>query len=215
MKQILSYLKYTFQFPAQIEPVWSKKVERWYQLDAYAYGLAQAYEVWKEQLKLSPELLILASPESSNQTDLLFAQSGAMSPSKFVHTLPNVRGSSLCQVMNWNGPVLCIQSDPFTIQLAIQEGIELVDSMGTPIWILGVTRFPSTSQFEVHGFVIGTVGSNQFEIIKKENRSPQVDQYFLQWLHESNSVPSYFGLGDSYELRPVMRGTQIEKNFKN
>ena len=130
-----------FAFPARAEPAWSPKVDRWYQLDAYAYGLAEAYEQWKGSLGgEKPSMIVLASPGASNETDRQFAQSGGTSPAKFVHTLPNVRSSSLCQVMGWAGPVLCLQRDPETLNHALTEAEALVGDEFPVVWVLSVGR---------------------------------------------------------------------------
>src|SRR4051794_13717675 len=156
MNVIVAYQSYNFWFPAQMEPLWSHQVERWYQLDAYSYGLAQAYFSWKGQLEDRPDFIILASPEASNRTDFLFAKTGGTSPSKFVHTLPNVRSSSLCQIIGWNGPLLCLQNDPYTLATGLREAADLLVSPFKRIWVLGVTRSVQASStetyFTVHGF---------------------------------------------------------------
>src|SRR4051812_32368269 len=88
--------RFDFEYPTQVEPSWSKAVSRWYQLDAFAYGLVEGYDRFKKHL-CKPSLIILASPEASNETDRAFVETGALSPSKFAHTLPNIRCSPLCQ----------------------------------------------------------------------------------------------------------------------
>ena len=130
-------MKFQFSFPAQVEPSWSKVVDRWYQLDAYAYGLAEFYAQKEKELGPHPGMILLASPGASNETDYDFASTGATSPGKFVHTLPNIRVSPLCQVMNRTGPVLCIQNDPSTIETALIEGQFLVPEFKR-VWVMSV-----------------------------------------------------------------------------
>jgi hypothetical protein len=137
--------RFEFDFPAKHEPRWSSKVERWYQLDAASYGLAQAYT----ELKFSehPHMMILASSGASNETDFQFAQSGAQSPSKFVHTLPSVRGAPLMQLMGWFGPLLCLQNDPHTWEDGLQQAAEFSSETNPLIWVLRVENL-STNRYE-------------------------------------------------------------------
>jgi hypothetical protein len=135
----LRFHRHSYLFPATEEPSWKHLVDRWYQLDAFAYGLADAASRWQEKTR-RPGLLILASPGASNESDFRFASTGASSPSKFVHTLPNVRASSLCQVMNWTGPLLCLQNDPHTCQTALKEAVLFSSDHCPLIWVAGVRR---------------------------------------------------------------------------
>jgi hypothetical protein len=121
----LNTFKYECEFPATVTPDWAPKVERWYQLDQAAYSIAQSYSHLKAELDLGgrSDLILLASPLASNATDRSFATSGASSPSKFVHTLPNVRAVPLLQVMDWAGPLLCVQNDPHTVKSALEQAL--------------------------------------------------------------------------------------------
>jgi hypothetical protein len=161
----LRHYEFKFEFPRAEPPLWKDRVSRWYQLDAYAYGLAEGAYRWMEFE--SPDLVILASPLASNETDCSFVDSGFASPSKFAHTLPNIRCSPFCQVMDWSGPVLCLQRDPRTQTLALVEGFELVTSRFSRVWILSVIR--QEFHYKVHclelsknlsGFVMA---KNKFE----------------------------------------------------
>jgi len=144
----LKYYSHRFQFPFLKTPGWSTEVDRWYQLDPFAFGLADAY--WKFRGELSkPALLFLASPLASNETDLDFAREGGISPNKFVHTLPNIRGSTLCQVMNWTGPVICLQKDPVTLMSAVDEASRWVGSQYPEIWIFSARREKEPNEYEV------------------------------------------------------------------
>jgi hypothetical protein len=141
----ISEFSFSFPFPAPIEPNWKTKVDRWYQLDAPAYGLAEFYEQHRAQLNSPPDLIVLASPSASNATDYQFASQGAQSPAKFVHTLPNIRVSPLCQVMNWNGPVLCVQNGEKTLESAINEAKYLLSDQLKRIWVLSVKDLQVTA----------------------------------------------------------------------
>jgi hypothetical protein len=75
----------------------------------------------KSNIQLQAEMMILASPLASNETDLQFYITGQSSPSKFIHTLPNIRASALCEYLKWKGPLLCIQNDPITLVQGLIE----------------------------------------------------------------------------------------------
>ena len=225
MKSIpVHFLSFRFTHPAEKEPAWKGTVERWYQLDAFAYGLAEAYTVWKREnaeLLSAPGMILLASPQASNQTDFQFAQSGAASPAKFVHTLPNVRCSSLCQVMEWSGPVLCLQKDPFTQVHALREAAAFVESgaITGAIWVVSV--FALKNGYEAQGFVVFPHGSPHkftpsksgretgFEIRKTAQNSLQTDGDLQEWLNSGDhkdlggGVKEFpeFSLPGGYQLR--------------
>jgi hypothetical protein len=130
-------MTFQFSFPAPNEPTWANLVDRWYQLDAYSYGLAEVYSRNPDQFGPHPDFVILASPRASNETDREFVLSGASSAGKFVHTLPNIRVSPLFQVMNYAGPVLCLQNDPHTYETALTEANYLLSEFKR-IWVLAV-----------------------------------------------------------------------------
>lgn len=204
MKPIsVQHLSFRFEHPAREEPSWKGIVERWYQLDAFAYGLAQAYVTWKPKLShVQPALILLASPQASNATDFEFARTGAQSPAKFVHTLSNIRCSSLCQVMEWAGPVLCVQKDPATQLQALREAAALLESGHEgPIWVLSVFRADKDAPaYQAHAFVLGAKsGRADFQMSQAKNATScvQQDGALHAWLEspsESLSLPG------SYEL---------------
>ena len=138
-------LKFHFIFPAQTQPEWAAKVERWYQLDSPSFGLCDFYFQCLRGNK-KPDLIILASSQGSVGTDRAFTQTGALSPAKFVHTLPSVRASSLCQVMEWSGPVLCIQNGISSFNTAVEEArmfLQRANTQTNPaaspiVWVLAV-----------------------------------------------------------------------------
>ena len=127
------------EFPAPQEPAWAKKVDRWNQLDEAAFSLLQAYWDWKETLA-PPSMIFLASPGASNPTDRAFAQSGAVSPARFAHTLPNTRGTALLQAMGWSGPLICLQNGAQTLSSGLLEGVWALSKDVRPrVWVLGVS----------------------------------------------------------------------------
>jgi hypothetical protein len=136
---------FSFTYPATTEPAWKDQVDRWYQLDAPAYGLAEFYQQNKDKLGPPPGLIILASPSASNSTDFQFVNSGARSPAKFVHTLPNIRISPLAQVMNWHGPLLCFQKGEQTLSSAREEATYLLSDLCPIIWLLSVNEHQITA----------------------------------------------------------------------
>ena len=122
-------------YPTQEVPRWSHKVNRWNQIDALAFVVLEAYWELKEHLP-PPHQIILDSLHCSNETDWAFVRSNATSPTKFVHTLPNIRGASLVQVMDWQGPLTCFQSS--TPEDAL-ESAKNYHSQGIT-WLVTVTR---------------------------------------------------------------------------
>lgn len=128
MRFSLDYFE--FSFPQTEIPSWSDKVERWYQLDAFAFGAVQALE---RNSSISFDELFLASPAASTETDFHYVRSGTFSPQKFVHTLPNVRSSAALQFLGWEGPVFCIQNGPKTLETGIKELMLSVNSGGKPL----------------------------------------------------------------------------------
>jgi hypothetical protein len=141
MKKVcgLKYFHHPYSFPRSSPPSWAEKVDRWHQLDAYSFGLIDAYAHLQDRLE-APEFILLASPSASNDADQAFVLSKAKSPAKMVHTLPNVRSSSLVKFMGWGGPVLCLQKDPQTLLTAIVEGLDLIDPSCRNLMIWGVVN---------------------------------------------------------------------------
>lgn len=209
---IAYYQFYDYDFPISPTaeaPAWSSRVDRWYQLDAYAYGLAQSASHFNslnltptgEPAKL-PDLVLLASPEASNRTDYAFAQSGGNSPAKFVHTLPNVRSSAWCQVTGWSGPLLCLQRDPFTLVGALSEAATLLGGDYQEIWVLSVTLMKE-GKYRAHQFRLCLAPSSflgvspqeiLFEMTLNSNSIANVtnsDLSFLNWLSKSQASVAF------------------------
>lgn len=116
-------------------PDWAESIERWYQLDQPGRALPHAFAELKSRLK-SPGSIFLASPAASNTTDRHFVQSNATSPSKFVHTLPNIRITGLLQLMKWQGPVFTVQAGDATLEVAVREAFEWVCKSQRPAWVI-------------------------------------------------------------------------------
>ncbi|HEX4923466.1 MAG TPA: hypothetical protein VFV50_05250 [Bdellovibrionales bacterium] len=174
---------FSFVHPVNREPTWKAKVPRWSQLDAPAYGLAEAFTVWRDQLK-RPDLILLASPGASNETDRKFTRTGASSPSLFVHTLPNIRCSPMLQVMEWSGPVLCVQNDPSTMTRGLIEAAWLVAAGEAPtVWVLSVVQ--EGDAHVAHVFEVLSSGYASFELCR-EPGEPVVcdDKALADWLNQ-------------------------------
>lgn len=126
-----------FVFPAREPPAWAAKVERWVQLDSFAFLLPEAFTRWEKSLGSRPSLMLLTGFGASNITDSAFARSGAQSPTKFVHTLPNIRSSSLLAVMGWSGPVLSLHRDPCSLAAGFREALRHPQE---EVWLWHVTH---------------------------------------------------------------------------
>lgn len=114
------YFEIEKEFPRKDKPMWSNKIQRWNQLDEHSNILLEASYQFQDELHPRPDLLILASFQASNTSDYKFAHSRP-SPAKFVHTLPNVRGSLLCLLNDWTVPLYTIQSKERAIIQAIEQ----------------------------------------------------------------------------------------------
>lgn len=164
-----------FEFPAKEPPAWHQRVERWYQLDSAAFGLCEIYARSKLSEMARPEMLFLASPGGCSRTDIAFVRHGAAAPAKFVHTLPNVRGSVLLQLMNWQGPMLCIQEDPNTIESALVQA----SRMSKPSWVVGC------SGNLAFGFCVGSSG----EFVLRQKREGGLTMPILEWMQDGSDQP--------------------------
>lgn len=163
-----------YPFPNSEPPSWHAQVERWYQMDAASYGLC---ELWtKSSAHGSPDLIFLASPGGCNEMDLQFVKSGAASPSKFVYTLPSTRSSALLQLMNWQGPLFCVQNDPATITTALTEAALLNDKS---IWVLGSQHTQQNLAFRIR---LGAQGQFVLEQSEQKSEEPATDEQLLNWL---------------------------------
>lgn len=182
---------FRYAFPVREEPEWKHLVDRWYQLDAQSYGLAQAYWHWKPRMGEAPSLLILASPGASNETDRAFVVSGATSPAKFTHTLPNVRSSPLCQVMAWSGPMLCLQRDPATQITALAQAAEWVGAEYPRVWVVACGR--DGAGYVVRGWTLG-VDSGELAMHRKGARGEAsgTDGDFEKWIESETRAREFW-----------------------
>ncbi len=172
----LNRFTHFFGSDRSVAPSWHASVERWYQLDNAAYGLVDAYVTLRPKLFGRPDLIILASPMASNFTDSEFALGGAVSPSQFVHTLPNIRSAPLLQIMEWAGPVLCVQAGNQTVVSGLREAVTLAIGSKQNIWMICVNQSFQKQESGVQIYEIidqEAIGlSNtvpQFEVIVENN----------------------------------------------
>ena len=202
------YLKMEFTFPIKEEPRWKTEVDRWYQLDPFSYALTHFYSESELNHFKKPSMIILASPAASNETDRSFVETGASSPGKFVHTLPNVRCSPLCQVMKWTGPVLCLQKDPSTQISAIQEAAWFLDEKNQDIWVLSVRG--KSNHFVAEAFVLGmneskTNAHHKMSLLKQTHQTQHLlskitDVGLWKWLSSTQNNSLTFKLGSDWSI---------------
>lgn len=108
-------LTFAVKTPTISEPSWCNEVPRWRQLDDVTFAVVEAAAQFRLQHKnewdtYRPHSLWLADQGGSNAADAFFVEGGSRSPSRFVGTLPSIRSSSLTLLMDWHGPVLCLQN---------------------------------------------------------------------------------------------------------
>ncbi len=131
----LEYRTMDVVFSTTTPPSWAAAVDRWYQLDAPAFALAEAWTQWNSTAALPmPKFIVGASATASNASDRAFAESPRAH--RFVHTLPSVRYAALCQVMRWAGPLLCVQRDPATLAAGLATAMDFHAACGET-WVLG------------------------------------------------------------------------------
>jgi hypothetical protein len=123
------------EVPSKAEPAWSAKIDRWYQLDEVSYAFCEALHQW-DYLKEAPrpDVIFLALPGASNLADFDFVQSGAVSPAKFVYTLPNICVAVIFQMLGFSGKVYCLHKGSETIPFAEQEAREMA-KQGKKAWV--------------------------------------------------------------------------------
>jgi hypothetical protein len=186
-----SYQALEFSFPVPIEPLWSKQVERWYQMDAPSYGLCQ---LWTEfPTTERPEALVLASPGGCNSADRQFVVQQATSPAKFVYTLPNIRASALLQLMNWQGPMLCVQDGTQTVVSALREAC-LLNAQYSSLWICGVWQ-------ERLAFRLQIGGTGSLSLTRQgAGGALATDVELLDWLHSPRRDALGIGAGLALQI---------------
>ena len=161
--------------PAQSEPAWASVVARWHQLDESTYAVVEAaYRYSKafptEWERVRPNSIWLAAPGGSNTADYDFVIHGSRSPSRFVGTLPSIRSSSLALLMNWRGPVMCLQQGEKTMLKGFEEVYwHLLGSRSDPAWLITSTRAVQDQKIshKVSFFCFGSDAESNFEFSKR------------------------------------------------
>lgn len=133
------------EFPLSGPPAGAEIIDRWYQLDPPAAAIVDFWSRARLNDRPRPHTIVLASPHGCNGSDEQFQKSGLSSPQKFVHTLPNVRATPLCQLLGWQGPLLCVQKDPNTFAAGLELAVELIHGKSQPVWVLGVNRLSESA----------------------------------------------------------------------
>lgn len=204
----LRVFEHAFNFPANHPPDWSEKVDRWYQMDAFAFGACDAFSKFKSELGRLPDFVFLASREASNRTDRIFVEGGSISPSKFVHTLPSVRSAPLFEISGLSGPCLCIQNDPSTEITGLVEAAMISDFESGTVWMFSIE--PRELGYRARIYVLSTLEAGDFLIEKfplkaTESSSFGVppDENWLQWMRsEAKDTENYqrFRLSNSLQV---------------
>jgi hypothetical protein len=195
---------FSYIHPSAEEPKWSAKVERWYQLDACAYGIVEMYAklAVSGELRRQPDLMLLASPLASNESDFGFAKTGASSAHRFAHTLPNIRSAPLLQVMGWSGPMLCIQNDPKTLTSALCEAVGFLRAGYRTIWVVGSRGNGANAGHQAFLFQVDAEDRPENPLVIIEDRGPndlnRSDTLTIRWFHDGDTKPLH--LTDGYAI---------------
>ncbi len=117
------------------EPVWKNRVDRWYQLDENSFALCEALTAWNLSKWFDSQNLTLSQifyfiEGGSNLADADFVNADAISPAKFVYTLPNIAISVGLQILNWRGPVysFCVGLNDDRPRTLLEEGLTQAES---------------------------------------------------------------------------------------
>ncbi len=131
----MSKLKYflktnlnTIEFNNKVAPSWASKVRRWNQLDGESFCLAEASFYYDSEVL--PCSVVLLASEGSLNTDRAFQNSAKVSPSLFVHTLPNVRMLSYSLMSGFEGEMICLNKGKQTLGLALAQNAYMFDGLG-------------------------------------------------------------------------------------
>ncbi len=134
-------------FDLSVEPAWSTKVERWYQMDESSFALGQAIFEWDYLEEFDrPALTLLSTPNGSNVADWHFVQSGSSQPARFVYTLPSVPAAVLFQMLDFRGPLYCFQDSSINFN---DEVARLVERYGV-VWHFEILPRPQVGASAVH-----------------------------------------------------------------
>lgn len=133
-------------------PAWSSQIDRWSQLDETCFTFCEALHTWNYLSGLTkPDVILLVLPQASNEADMDFVSSGALSPAKFVFTLPNICASVLFQMIDFSGPTFCISKGADSLRFAQNEALE-VSYKDKISWIFANTVLPDKKSRAVEFF---------------------------------------------------------------
>lgn len=201
----INVFKFSVETPALAEPAWAKDVPRWHQLDDVTFAVVEALHQFRERCsgtwqECQPALVWLAARGGSNLADFEFVSRGSRSPSRFVGTLPSIKSSSLALIMNWQGPVLCLQSGDQTAEHGLQEMFWHQQGRdGQPAWLVTHTRIKTAKGFvfKIVFFLSGAPDQSEF-LLTSDTRTtlPQTD--VLSWLDQQPSVAVPVGSGVAF-----------------
>lgn len=138
------------------EPAWAGKIKRWSQLDKESLAVAEATSRYLPFLG-NPQQLIILSSQGSSQTDSLFAHSKKISPSYFVHTLPNVRSLVFSTLTAWEGPVFCFSQGKYSLVRFLHEVATVHHQVKT--LILNLNRVEQVYQCDFYKVGMGQTDS--------------------------------------------------------
>ncbi len=131
-------------------PVWSTLVERWNQLDDTCFTFCEALCQWGYLAGVPrPDCIFLVLPQASNQADYDFVSSGAISPAKFIFTLPNICASVLFQILKHSGRTFCLSSGEKSIDFALTEALAF-SKAGWSCWVFTNSVEGNAEERRVH-----------------------------------------------------------------
>lgn len=104
-----------------ITPVWAEQIKRWSQLDEASFVLAEAVSKNMDFFAEGFDQLVVVSTQGSLHTDRLFVNDVKISPSNFVHTLPNVRSIVFSVLTKWEGPLFCLSQGTHSLVSFLNE----------------------------------------------------------------------------------------------
>lgn len=168
------------------EPVWAPKIKRWSQLDQESFAVAEATHRCLNFLG-KPDQLVILSSQGSAQTDFLFAHSKKISPSYFVHTLPNVRSLAFSSLTAWEGPVFCFSQGKHSLVRFLHE-IAIVHHQVNTL-ILNLNKVGSV--YHCDFYKIGPAQAATYVLEKIETESSEeffLDDFSFRKELESNSI---------------------------
>ncbi|MBA2405289.1 MAG: hypothetical protein H0V66_11005 [Bdellovibrionales bacterium] len=154
------------------EPAWAGKIKRFSQLDQESFVVAEVTHRCLNFLG-KPDQFIILSSHGSSQTDFLFAHSNKISPSYFVHTLPNVRSLAFSSLTAWEGPVFCFSQGKHSLVRCLNE-IALVHH-GVKTLILNLNKVDGIYYCDF--YKIGKAQGNGLVLERSETKSS--DEYLL------------------------------------